>query len=411
MMNSLAFQRHYVHGNLPCLLQGLDSTHFAHVTRLWRTRDSEICTDWFQTCVGNDTLVPVRRRRRRLDQDGFFAELDSEGRAEELCTVEVRMDKWVDRCNNHPSNDTLNENVIDHDDYLKDWHLMQFLERRKQDEAVLYTVPPHFQHDLLNDFLLRFTKGDYRFVYWGPAGSQTDLHSDVLHSYSWSYNVVGEKRWTFYPPPTSDTTTNNEDNEKETKIILIQKEGETVFVPSGWKHEVQNTKQTLSINHNWVTCSNVEDMYKCLETEMRAVDTEMIAWGMDKDDANVRESMLRGCVGMDVTGFVLMVSSRMLVLLLFLEDLTTGGVERNTNDEVWETFFSLSCLERVLAAILEMDDSHNTTGSDHPTTYNYNVELLKRMDEVFQSKDLAHQAFDMAFQVVALARQWVTEKL
>jgi hypothetical protein len=206
-------------------------------------------------------------------------------------------------------------------------------------------------------------------------------------------------------------TTNNEDDEKETKIILIQKEGETMFVPSGWKHEVQNTKQTLSINHNWVTCANVEDMYKCLETEMRAVDTEMTAWGMDKDDANVRESMLRGCVGMDVTGFVLMVSSRMLVLLLFLEDLTTGGVEHNTNDEVWETFFSLSCLERLLANILKMDDSHTTPESDHISTNSYDVELLKRMDEVFQSNELAHKAFDMACQVVALARQWVTGKL
>lgn len=35
---------------------------------------------------------------------------------------------------------------------------------------------------------------DYRFVYVGPAGSWTPLHSDVLRSYSWSANVGGRKR-------------------------------------------------------------------------------------------------------------------------------------------------------------------------------------------------------------------------
>ncbi len=35
---------------------------------------------------------------------------------------------------------------------------------------------------------------DYRFVYLGPQGSWTPLHSDVLRSYSWSANVAGKKR-------------------------------------------------------------------------------------------------------------------------------------------------------------------------------------------------------------------------
>jgi hypothetical protein len=35
---------------------------------------------------------------------------------------------------------------------------------------------------------------DYRFVYLGPAGSWTPLHSDVLRSHSWSANVAGRKR-------------------------------------------------------------------------------------------------------------------------------------------------------------------------------------------------------------------------
>lgn len=46
----------------------------------------------------------------------------------------------------------------------------------------------------------RVSEADYRFVYCGPAGSWTPLHSDVLRSYSWSANVAGRKRWV-YPGP------------------------------------------------------------------------------------------------------------------------------------------------------------------------------------------------------------------
>ncbi len=44
---------------------------------------------------------------------------------------------------------------------------------------------------------------DYRFVYLGPAGSWTPLHSDVLRSNSWSGNVAGTKRCVGGWPPTS----------------------------------------------------------------------------------------------------------------------------------------------------------------------------------------------------------------
>lgn len=41
---------------------------------------------------------------------------------------------------------------------------------------------------------------DYRFAYVGAERSWTPLHCDVLHSWSWSVNVRGIKRWMFFPP-------------------------------------------------------------------------------------------------------------------------------------------------------------------------------------------------------------------
>lgn len=44
---------------------------------------------------------------------------------------------------------------------------------------------------------------DYRFVYLGPRGTGTPLHSDVLRSNSWSANVTGVKRWRMAHPSLS----------------------------------------------------------------------------------------------------------------------------------------------------------------------------------------------------------------
>ena len=39
--------------------------------------------------------------------------------------------------------------------------------------------------------------------------------------------------------------------------LLLQEPGETIFVPSGWHHTVENLDDSLSINHNWLNAHNI----------------------------------------------------------------------------------------------------------------------------------------------------------
>ena len=39
--------------------------------------------------------------------------------------------------------------------------------------------------------------------------------------------------------------------------ISMQEPGETIFVPSGWHHTVENLDDSLSINHNWLNAHNI----------------------------------------------------------------------------------------------------------------------------------------------------------
>ena len=275
------FRHKFLKGNLPCLLRGLNDYQFAPLSSKWKAPNDTINRDWFIDMLGHDALVPVRQQSTGA--------IDNDGRAEECNTVEYSIQQWVE-AQQEPNM------------YLKDWHLIKYLQDRCICET-LYEVPDFFQRDLLNDFLTRVTGGDYKFVYWGPAGSQTPIHSDVLNSFSWSYNVVGTKKWIIYLP------------DEDVSIVVYQQVGECMFVPSGWRHEVMNLVETLSINHNWVTSANIDQLISCVLSEMKAVETECNAWGIHVNDFEARETMLRGCAGLNVTSCFFLVLSSLLDLV------------------------------------------------------------------------------------------------
>ena len=68
--------------------------------------------------------------------------------------------------------------------YLKDWHFYRD-SRDTNDVGSVYSTPELFCSDWLNEWWQgrRGGENDYRFVYIGPKGSWTPLHSDVFSSY------------------------------------------------------------------------------------------------------------------------------------------------------------------------------------------------------------------------------------
>jgi JmjC domain, hydroxylase len=385
---------------------------------------------WFLETLGPETAVPVRMDPSHATAahdacpDSETAAtvlaptgLDADGRATECETTLMALRHWIDLLDSaaeasltadqgEPATDAAGVGSVP-SLYLKDWHLQAFVNRQnrtatrpcknvesnERESAVvaggLYRVPAHFGHDLLNHFLTTFFvdedgsyNSDYYFCYWGPTGSRTARHSDVLNSFSWSYNVCGHKEWTFYPPPlpTSGNETNPGEIHRtaEQPIVLHQRAGECVVVPSGWQHSVINCEETLSFNHNCVTTSNVDLVWSCLCQEMGAIERELAAWDApafaspnecrsractdgveplrgseaDNDHWDARESMLRGCVGLDVTAFYLMIAFGVV------ERLSRGTAEFLDLDGAWEFVFDLTRLNDMLQMMLQSESLH-----------------------------------------------------
>ncbi len=58
-------------------------------------------------------------------------------------------------------------------------------------------------------------------------------------------------------------------------LTIVQGPGETMFVPSGWHHQVHNEADTLSVNHNWFTSASLDRTAEFLLQESHAVRTAL----------------------------------------------------------------------------------------------------------------------------------------
>ncbi|XP_039609196.1 2-oxoglutarate and iron-dependent oxygenase JMJD4 isoform X2 [Polypterus senegalus] len=168
--------------------------------------------------------------------------------------------------------------------YLKDWHM-----HREFPGHTVYKIPVFFQSDWLNEYWDSIEVDDYRFVYMGPKGTWTPFHADVFHSYSWSANVCGRKRWLLFPPGQEDCLRNCHgdlvydvtsltllDKMKYPKYVsncqpieIIQEAGEVIFVPSGWHHQVHNLVIMKS-------CTGID--YKEFYTFLKTISKNRIAY-------------------------------------------------------------------------------------------------------------------------------------
>ena len=414
----------------------------------------------------------------------------------------------VDDCTTHENHQSTDQrhNHEPCKDYLKDWHLVQWLEDaaisdQNSDNSTndddneknvsllsdLFQVPDWVAgNDLWNPFLQQFytqptpvvTKSfsslhcarkshqashthrarrvdrpDYRFVYWGPAHSSTPWHVDVLQSFSWSWNVYGTKQWTFECPPSNRYEDHEKGNSRQ--FSLLQQAGELVWVPSTWRHQVVNLVETLSINRNWITWTQLEPVWSCLQQEIKEIDKELQSWQQpqaddtwrmgslslggrqqprynsqpnnavsnqhqvdhqhnndknNRDYWRIRESMLRGCTGMDLTTFVLILVVRLLRVLEKMDKEETNQTSQ-WKDEKWQAKEILvwrRCLHQMevqtlsfmLQRLTMAGSSYGEPNDTDNNCFTDRICLQKRMAAILESSGLAQEAMDLIHSIV-----------
>ena len=188
--------------------------------------------------------------------------------------------------------------------YLKDWHLAL-------DEGDFYEVPDCFE-DWMDSYQRTERNDDFRFVYYGSAGSWTPVHVDVLATFSWSVNIVGSKEWVFWEPGRIKNVDNYnarlnyfetpESFPAPTLVFTQATLGDAIFVPSGWAHCVRNLETTISINQNWGNENNLTNLCDVLLDGMKDVEHEIqhLKHGMSELEwLETTRRLLRANLGMN----------------------------------------------------------------------------------------------------------------
>ena len=125
-----------------------------------------------------------------------------------------------------------------------------------------------------------------RWILIGGARSGTGLHVDPVGTHAWVTLMEGCKRWVLFPPHvdrkvidmqspqipsaiwfqkyyTTATTVYAKD-----AVHVVQKPGETVYVPAGWPHIVLNLEPSVALTENYATrYPNMDRFWKAVEAE------------------------------------------------------------------------------------------------------------------------------------------------
>ncbi|KAK6632395.1 hypothetical protein RUM44_007437 [Polyplax serrata] len=251
----------YLIPNKPCVINGI--THDWPCTQKW-IKNEKINLDYFSECLEN-VDVPVSNCGAR------------EYNVQKKCTM-----KLFDYLDYLKSCRISFKNLDCF--YLKDWHYIRDFPNENT-----YRVPAYFASDWLNEYYdgNPDLNDDYKFVYIGPKHSWTPFHADVFTSYSWSVNVFGRKKWILIPPGNEkyltdslgnlkyDITPKDLNDPRIQVFEVIQEQGQAIFVPSGWHHQVWNLEETISINHNWINGCNIHQIWNSLKKTLSHVKAEI----------------------------------------------------------------------------------------------------------------------------------------
>lgn len=105
----------------------------------------------------------------------------------------------------------------------------------------------------------------WRWVIFGPRGGGTKLHSDIGDTAAWNHLMKGEKVWVFFEAFPSENRNIFESEEvlyDEIRLgvkafYIVQREGQFVWIPSRWIHQVVYKTPCIAVSENFINQRNI----------------------------------------------------------------------------------------------------------------------------------------------------------
>ncbi|MEC1291557.1 cupin-like domain-containing protein [Bacillus mojavensis] len=132
-----------------------------------------------------------------------------------------------------------------------------------------YHVPDYFQ-SWLEDAPISLLPA-LRWIYINQKDTGSGLHIDYGHTASWNAVISGKKKWILLNQNESENIYNgavdafNPDFKKfplythSQTFYGEQSEGDIMYIPSGWWHQVHNEELTIAVTENFINETNYKN--------------------------------------------------------------------------------------------------------------------------------------------------------
>lgn len=158
--------------------------------------------------------------------------------------------------------------------YLAEWNFSQQCPSLLED----FDTPPHFQDDWI-DKLPRNLQFGRLWIFIGHPRVETSVHVDTFCTSAWLTMIQGSKLVRMVSPDSGFTMKKGADlfsaeaerTCKERGITLHEAkicEGETLFIPGRWYHQVRNVSKNIMVTKNFADAANLLYFLAAFEERM-----------------------------------------------------------------------------------------------------------------------------------------------
>jgi len=136
----------------------------------------------------------------------------------------------------------------------------------------------------LDEPMQQWYQNGFGWLLLGPAGTKTAAHFDLFNTHAWTAQIMGTKRFIFFPPDRKEPFDDLERITQQEPIEVVLAPGEFMVIPADWCHAAEALEPSMTLTFNFVNQTNFSRF-------LHAIYLYQEKWQIKAKDPEIRKKM------------------------------------------------------------------------------------------------------------------------